>query len=266
MNIVEYNRTAWNKESLAGGEWSMPVSADDISQARKGCWNVVLTPRKSVPKEWFGSINNQKVLGLAAAGGQQVPILSAAGAVVTSFDNSDEQLAKDRLVADRDGLSISTVQGDMADLSVFENEQFDLIFHPVSNCFVSNINKVWKECFRVLKPGGRLLSGFMNPASYLFDYAKAEVSGKLTVEFSLPYSNIDAGEKHKQETIGKGEPIQFSHTLDSQIGGQLAAGFAINGFYEDEWTDEDMLLNPYMSTSMATLAVKPLNESGNTNE
>ncbi len=244
----------------------MPVSVEDVSQARQGRWGIVLTPRKIVPKEWFGLISNKQVLGLAAAGGQQMPILSAAGAVVTSFDNSDEQLSKDLLVADRDGLSISTVQGDMADLSIFEDGQFDLIFHPVSNCFVPDINKVWRECFRVLKPGGRLLSGFMNPASYLFDYAKAETSGQLTVEFSLPYSNIDAGEKYKQETIGKGEPIQFSHTLDSQIGGQLAAGFTINGFYEDEWTDEDMLLNPYMSTSMATLAVKPLRESGTTNE
>jgi SAM-dependent methyltransferase len=257
IDIVEFNRDAWNRESKGGGEWSIPVNAEEIAQARQGNWAVILTPTKSVPKAWFDTLKDKQILGLASGGGQQMPILAAAGAIVTCFDNSDEQLAKDQLVAQREGLSITAVQGDMADLAVFGNDQFDLIFHPVSNCFVEDVNRVWQECFRVLKPGGRLLSGFMNPAMYLFDHDKAEATKQLTVEFSIPYSNISAGEQHRCDTVGKGEAIQFSHTLESQIGGQIAAGFTINGFYEDKWTDEATFLNQYMTTSMATLAIKP---------
>lgn len=257
MDIVEFNREAWNQESKAGGEWSIPVSPEQINQARQGNWDVVLTPIKTVPKHWFGPLEGRQVLGLASGGGQQMPILAALGANVTSFDNSDEQLAKDQMVAEREGLSITTIQGDMADLSIFENDRFDLIFHPVSNCFVPDVNKVWQECNRVLKPGGRLLAGFANPTMYLFDHDKAQATGTLTVEFSLPYSNLTASEQHKRDTVDKGEAIQFSHSLDDQIGGQIEAGFSIGGFYEDKWSDEAILLNKYMPTFMATLAIKP---------
>lgn len=259
MDIVEINRQAWNKESTEGGEWSIPVTAEQIAQAKKGDWRIVLTPLKMVPHTWFDGVANKHILGLASGGGQQMPILAAAGAHVTCFDNSDEQLAKDQMVAQREDLNIKTEQGDMADLSRFDDEQFDLIFHPISNCFVPDVNKVWHECFRVLKPGGRLLAGFTNPAMYLFDHDKAQQSGQLRVEFSLPYSNISAGEQHKQNTVGQGHPIEFSHSLDAQIGGQIEAGFNIQGFYEDHWSDEAILLNKFMATSMATLAIKPSN-------
>ena len=257
MDIVQYNREAWNKESAAQGEWSVPVNPQQIAQAKQGQWQIILTPLKAVPSHWFGDIKGKQVLGLASGGGQQMPILAAAGATVTSFDNSDEQLLKDNQVAQREGLQITTVQGDMADLSVFEDSQFDLIFHPISNCFVPDVDVVWRECFRVLKPGGRLLAGFCNPAMYLFDHDKANASGTLEVTFSLPYSSLTAGEQHKQDILDKGETMEFSHSLDSQLGGQINAGFMIGGFYEDEWSDEAILLNKYMPTSMATLAVKP---------
>ena len=79
------------------------------------------------------------MLCLASGGGQQGPILAAAGANVTVFDNSPRQLAQDRLVADREGLAIETVLGDMADLSAFPDARFDLIVHPVSNVFVPDV-------------------------------------------------------------------------------------------------------------------------------
>ncbi len=158
MDTVAYNRAAWNKESKEGSRWCQPVSSAEIQAAQEGKWSVILTPNKSVPSEWFGDLKGKKILCLASEGGQQAPVLAAAGASVKSFDNSDEQLAKDRFVADRDALDLITTQGDMADLSTFENESFDLIFHPVSNVFAENIEPVWKECFRVLKWNGRLLA------------------------------------------------------------------------------------------------------------
>jgi 2-polyprenyl-3-methyl-5-hydroxy-6-metoxy-1,4-benzoquinol methylase len=101
MDILEYNRQAWNRESLNDGEWSVPVSEEIISAARNGAWQVVLTPLKPVPKSWFGNLHGKKVLCLASGGGQQAPVLAAAGAIVVSFDLSDVQLEKDRMLAKR---------------------------------------------------------------------------------------------------------------------------------------------------------------------
>ena len=256
MDIATINRTAWNAESSQGSDWSTPVDAETIKKARQGDWQVILTPVKPVPAHWFGATTNQNLLGLASGGGQQMPILAAAGFKVTSFDNSDEQLAKDALVAQRDSLAIELCQGDMADLSVFDDQQFDLIFHPVSNCFVPDVDVVWRECYRVLKPGGRLLAAFMNPAYFMFDHDQANDSGQLIVQHPLPYSDLEAPQAAQQKLLEQQLPFEFSHTLERQIGGQLAAGFSLTGFYEDKWSDSATPLNRFMATSIATLAIK----------
>lgn len=258
MDILEQNSLAWDKYAEENIEWSIPVSSEEIEKARKDDWQVILTPLKSVPREWFGNIKGKDILCLASGGGQQVPIFAAAGANVTSFDNSAKQLERDKFVAEREGLEICLKKGDAADLSRFADESFDLIFHPCSNCFMENILLVWQECFRVLRHGGILLSGFNNPIVYIFDRFAEEKEGVLKVRHKLPYSDLHSlTEAEKNEMIEKKEAFEYSHTLETQIGGQIAAGFIITGFYEDSWTDEARLLNKYTQTFIATKAVKP---------
>jgi 2-polyprenyl-3-methyl-5-hydroxy-6-metoxy-1,4-benzoquinol methylase len=127
MNVIEHNREAWNRESRHGGRWSTPVTSDVIRAARNGLWTVILTPTKAVPAAWFPELSGKAVLCLASGGGQQAPVLAAAGANVVSFDLSDEQLSKDREVAKRENLMLRCVQGDMTDLSAFDAASFDLI-------------------------------------------------------------------------------------------------------------------------------------------
>ena len=257
-DVLSLNRQAWNNQSNdATSPWVQPVDRDTIERARRDDWQVILTPCKAVPREWFGNLGDKHVLGLASGGGQQVPILAAAGAHVTSFDNSDAQLARDAEVAEREGLDIRLQQGDMADLSRFADASFDLIFHPVSNVYAEDIVPVWRECHRVLKQGGRLLAGFMNPCFYLFDHEGLERGEPMEIRYSLPFSDLEELDPSRiQERVARGEGVEFSHSLDTQIGAQLQAGFVLAGFYEDRWEDSATPLNRYMPTSMATLAIK----------
>lgn len=257
INILEHNRVAWDRESQSQSEWSTPVSPKVIAAARKGEWGIVLTPRKDVPRTWFPELQDKEILCLAGAGGQQAPILAAAGGRVTVFDNSPVQLRHDQLVAERDGLDLTTVQGDMADLSVFEDGRFDLVVHPCSNCFVPDLRPVWSEAFRVLDHGGLLLSGFLNPLYYLFD-RDLDDQGVLQVTHALPYSDVThLGEERLRKKLEECLPLEFGHTLEQQIGWQLEAGFMLTALYEDHWSDEATGLNPYTATSMATRAYKP---------
>ena len=169
MDIREYNRGAWDREVERGSEWTRPVGPEVIEAARAGRWAVKLTETKFAPREWFPpDLRGLELLSLAGSGGQQAPVLAAAGARVTVLDNSPRQLAQDALVSERDRLDIKTVEGDMRDLSAFADESFGLVFHPVSNLFVPDVLPVWREAFRVLRRGGALLAGFMNPAFYIF--------------------------------------------------------------------------------------------------
>lgn len=254
MDIALYNRCAWNWEVERGNPWTQPVTTETVEAARRGNWQIVLTPMKPVPVEWFGTITGKDILCLASGGGQQGPVLSAAGAHVTVLDNSPAQLAQDRLVAERDGLEIRLELGQMDDLTRFPDSSFDLIVHPPSNLFAPQILPVWRECFRVLRRGGSLLSGFANPAMYVFDLDEI-VRGNLIARNSRPYSDLTSRSPESLERyLETGEPLEFSHSLDEQIGGQIDAGFLIAGFYEDRWPDH--LLDGYMPTFMATKGVK----------
>ena len=157
MDVRTVNRAAWDRQVESNNEWTRPVGPEVIAAARAGSWSVLLTEQRPVPREWFPPLAGRNVLCLASGGGQQGPILAAAGARVTVLDNSPAQLARDREVAERDGLAIALELGLMHDLSRFPDARFDLVFHPASNVFTPDVRPVWRECFRVLKPGGHLL-------------------------------------------------------------------------------------------------------------
>ncbi len=260
MNIVEYNRNAWNLQSLEGCRWSTPYDDDVITRAGKGEWSVILTPNKAVPSSWFPSypdLSGVKILALACGGGQQVPIFAAAGAEVISFDASDVQLEKDEETCERHGLPVRAIQGDMADLVEIESGSCDLIFNPVSNVFAEDLAPIWRECHRVLRPGGQLFCGFMNPAFFLFDHRLLEESGELRVVHRLPYSDIGStDEDDLSEQLEAQLSLEYSHSWEAQLGGQCAAGFAITGFYEDDWDEESTRLQGWMPMFAATRALK----------
>ena len=145
--VAALNQAGWDRRVEERDVWTCPVSSGEVNRARRGDWSVVLTPNKPVPNNWFGEVAGKDILCLASGGGQQGPILAAAGARVVVFDASARQLAQDEMVAGRDGLSLLTQQGFMHDLSVFAEDRFDLIFHPVSNNYAPDILSVWRECY-----------------------------------------------------------------------------------------------------------------------
>ena len=90
-----------------------------------------------------------------------------------------------------------------------------------------------------------------------FEFTKE--NGNLEVRYALPYSDLDnLDEAEIQEIVKAEQPLEFGHTLEDQIGGQLNAGLVLNGFYEDRYSDadEDPLSN-FMASFIATRAVKP---------
>src|SRR5688500_8418520 len=256
MDILDYQKRAWDALDEGGNEWTVPVGPEVVAEARRGRWSVLLAEQKPTPHEWFpAEMNGLDVLCLASGGGQQGPTFAAAGARVTVFDNSPAQLARDRLVAEREGLDLKTFEGDMRDLSRFADESFDLVFHPVSNLFVPDVRPVWREAFRVLPRGGLLLAGFNNPALYIFDL-EDERQDRLEVSYARPCSEPESlDDAGRERLLAAGRPLEFSHTIADQLGGQLEAGFHLTALYEDR--HRGLRLAEFMPTYVATRAVKP---------
>ena len=214
----------WIKE---GWEWGKAIDHSTYEAARNGTWDVKLTPTKYVPHEWFGELKGKRILGLASGGGQQMPIFAALGAICTVLDYSQEQIKSEQIVAERERYNIEIIRGDMTKRLPFEDECFDIIFHPVSNCYVEEVKPIWKECYRVLKRSGILLAGMDNGINFLF----AGEDEKEVVN-TLPFNPLKNPEQMKQLEQND-DGVQFSHTLEEQIGGQLEAGFHLTHLYED---------------------------------
>lgn len=234
-----------------GWEWGTPICHECFEAACAGDWSMVLTPTREVPRTWFFPVmHGKRVLGLAAGGGQQMPIFAAMGAVCTVLDYSEAQIASERVVAEREGYVIDAVRADMTRPLPFADGSFDLIFHPVSNCYIEDVQPVWRECFRVLAPGGRLLAGLDNGFNYVVD------DDEERIVRGLPFNPLRDPSLIPAEELPEWG-IQFSHTLDEQVRGQIQAGFRIVDLYEDT-NGSGRLHELGIPTYWATCAEKPL--------
>lgn len=237
--IKTYNQRAWDLSVLAENRWTVPVSSQQIEEARQGNINIVLTPKKKIPDNWLSDVRGKRILALASGGGQQAPILAAAGAQVTVLDLSAKQLGQDQKVADREGLDLELIQGSADKMDMLADQTFDLIINPVSNCFFPDLKPVWSECARVCKSGGNLLFGFNKPEVYCFDFEKANL-GEFIMKYPLPYSDLNSLDETEKKRFMRPEcPLEYSHSLTDQLGSLLRSGFSIIDLYEDEYdTDE----------------------------
>jgi SAM-dependent methyltransferase len=259
MDVLNVNKAAWDRAVDEGDNpYTLVVSSDEVAAARQGSWSLYLSDCKAVPPDWFPPLDGLEVLCLASGGGQQAPILAALGARVTLVDASPRQLAQDAYVAERDGLQITLVEADMAILSPLPTAGYDLVVNPPSTLFVPDVAPVWAECARVLRAGGVLITGFMNPDEFVFDADAIDRDGTFVVKHPLPYVEHETlSSAEVEERRRNGSMFHFSHTMEAQLGGILNAGFAITGFYEDRRSDEDG--NPirhYLPSSFVVRAVR----------
>lgn len=254
LDTTQFNREAWDNIATSEHKWFTPASAEQIQAAGRGEFSIRLTATKSLPSDWIGAVQGKRILALAAGGGHQGPILAAAGANVTVVDFSQAQLAIDQKIASQHGLSLQTIQADMANLAVIDDETFDMVINPCSVNFVRCVRPVWREASRVLRPDGILLAGLIQPVNFLFDPVRRD-RGKLKVRFRIPYSDLDLPKDELSETIGPERPIDFGHSLSDLIGGQLDAGLVLTHIMEDGWGGDDPL-SDRIATFMATRAVK----------
>ena len=96
------------------------------------------------------------------------------------------------------------------------------------------------------------MSGLDNGINYLFD---ENSENEKEIKYKLPFNPL----KDKvllNKLIQNNDGIQFSHTAEEQIRGQLKAGFKLEDIYED--TNGYGILHEYnIPTFWATLSVKP---------
>ncbi len=80
----------------------------------------------------------------------------------------------------REGYKIEAIEGDMTKTFPYEDESFDIVFHPVSNCYTENMQHIFNEAHRVLKKWGIFLAGLNNEINYIVDKDEKEIVWKMS--------------------------------------------------------------------------------------
>lgn len=207
--------------------WARPATPEQLQNAREGKLSLLFGFDGAIPPEWLGELHGKKVLCLAGAGGLQAPLLACAGAEVTVLDLSTKMLEKDAEIARREGLAIRIEHGNMCDLSRFADGSFDLVLNPPSLFYVPDVTPVFREVYRVLKKGGSLIMASSNPIAYVCDYDPA--LGCYKAVNRMPYRSTDHADQ--------GDWVEYGHTMESYIGGQLKCGFVLTGYVEHQMED-----------------------------
>ena len=254
IDYVSYNADTWDNINDCLVDKATTISHEDFIAAQKGALNVSLAGIKLVPNEWFPTLKGADVLALACGGGQQGPVFAAHGAKVTVTDISSSQLAKEKYVSEREGYDISIIRTDLSKSFPFADNSFDVIFNPISNCYIEDITPMWSECARVIRSGGVLMMAFCKEELFLFepDFRNEDV---LISRHPLPFNSIrDLSEEQIRQKNDAHMPLAFSHTLTEQLGGLIKAGFELTDIYED--CDGGGLIDKYMNAYVAVRAVK----------
>jgi len=215
-----HNRAAWDRLAKKQNRLAKP--------ARDGDFN---DPLATVDGSgWLSQdISGKRVLCLAAGGGRQGPIYAKAGALVTVVDISSSMLELDRLVAAERGLNLRTVEASMDDLKSLQDDEFDIVIHPVSTCYVPDVRPVYGEVARVLRPNGIYISQHKQPTSL---QTSLKPDGQVyRIEFPY-YSDQPLPICSEPNRIREDGTIEYIHRWEQLVGAMCRAGFVIEDISE----------------------------------
>lgn len=254
MRIERLNGKAWDEESRKKNFWTNGLTEDMKEKLESGKQSIWVTPKSDVPFSWLEEKGNGKALNLGGGGGQQTVILSRLGFSVTTIDVSERQIRKDKKALEEYGLAAELINGDMRDLSMFEDESFSLVISPQAVNFISDVQQFYKDIYRVLRKDGIFIIGFANPILYIFD-REAENKGKLKVKYTIPYSDERSlSKKERKRKIMEKDTFEYSHTLSSLIGGLCREGFVIEDMFSDDSLFEPV--DSFLSDSFIALKAR----------
>ncbi|MFM7137199.1 MAG: class I SAM-dependent methyltransferase [Planctomycetota bacterium] len=226
--MLAHNARAWDRLADGGAALARPAADEAFGDPRG--WLGGGGPEGRRP--WLpASLAGLEVLCLAAGGGKHGPLYAAAGARVTVLDLSAAMLALDRQVARERGIDLALVQGSMYDLGMFGPARFDLVVHPVSTCYLADVEPVFRSVARVTRAGGLYVSQHKSPVS-LQAALTPNAAGRYELVHDL--ARRESLPPEPPSRLREAGTQEFIHSLTAVLGGLCRAGFAIEDLHEPD--------------------------------
>jgi len=227
--LVE-NEGAWDYWASMGSISSRPIGALEPHEAQS----------MLDPDGWLPWPEIERVLCIAAAGGQQAPAFAMLGCDVTLVDLSGRQLELDRAVAAEHGLTITCIQGDMCALESLVHGRFDLVYQPISSCYVADVGQLYRQVNAVLRPGGLYRVEHWNPTHMrLWSDGLRTPNGYTLAATGAPsdpfVTPVSVGPDGSSLVTAR----TFPHSLEALLGSLCDSGFAVTRLAEDKGGDPE---------------------------
>jgi ubiquinone/menaquinone biosynthesis C-methylase UbiE/ADP-ribose pyrophosphatase YjhB (NUDIX family) len=148
------NRQAWNTVSRAYQE-EKQISSDQLTYG-------IRCPGEDELR-LVGDVAGLHAIVLGCGGGQDCIVLAKQGAQVIGIDLSDKQIEYGRRLAEREGVQVTLVQGNVEELRGVEDETQDLALSIHALNYVERIDRAFAEAYRVLRPGGAFVLTLHHP-------------------------------------------------------------------------------------------------------
>jgi SAM-dependent methyltransferase len=173
----------------------------------------------------LGDLKGKRVLELGCGGAQCSIAFAKQGATAIGIDFSAEQLAFARRLCEREEVRVELRQGDLADLAFLRADTIDLAFSAYTFGYVEDLNRVFRQVHRVLKPNAALVFSLPHPA---YDMIDDEADPALLIRRSyFDRSPIDY--------IWNGIPFtDYHHTFADLYMGLVRASYRVDVVIEPE--------------------------------
>lgn len=117
----------------------------------------------------LGPIEGKRVLELGCGGGPNAVAMAKQGARVTAVDDSAEQVGHARRLAEREEVKLELKQADLADLAFIRADTVDVAVSVYSLGAVADLDRVFRQVHRVLRPEAPLVLSLPHPAFRMVD-------------------------------------------------------------------------------------------------
>jgi SAM-dependent methyltransferase len=224
--IAATNEAHWEWAVKKGAGCTIPWLDLDACALREVDYGEVMSVPELMGGIWpptlLDGVWGKDVLCLASGGGQQSAVFGLLGARVTVLDLTKGQLEGDRRAAAHYGYEVTTIQGDMRDLSCLADESLDLVYQGNSMAWVPDVREIYDGVVRILRSGGVYRVDFANPATEFIDLYNAWDGEGYRI--TVPYAETEWVE-HPDD---KGpDSLQFRHHMGDIFNELLAVGLSI---------------------------------------
>jgi SAM-dependent methyltransferase len=166
----------------------------------------VVTYGADVPREdtfkLLGNVEGKRVLDLGCGVGHNAIALAAQGAKVIGVDESSDQIAAARAACEREGQKVEMHHGPLAELAFLRADTIDAVLSVFGLAPVADIDRVFRQVHRVLRPEMPLVLSLPHPAFALTDPDDADRRVHRSYWDSAPISaDEDAGVADVPRTI-----------------------------------------------------------------